>query len=373
MDASTDAAPDALMERLRRYVAMESPTGDRAALRAFTDAVTDRLTESGGAVSWDEHESGDNAVVSVPGSPDRQADAPLVLLLHTDTVWPRGQVASMPWSVEDGIARGPGVFDMKGGIVVVEEAVANIASGSHRPIVIVLVADEEIGSPNARALIETVCAGAHAVLGFEPSHPDGALKTARWGSTRIRISVEGREAHAALDAAFGVSAIDELVDQLVQIRELTADAPGVLCNVGTITGGSRTNVVAGAAEAELGLRFRDAETESDILARLMDRKPVRPGAIITARVLSNRPTWQPDAMHDALLASIALAGVRCGQEITGGPATGAADTNLTGNLGVPSIDGLGPIGSGAHAVTEQIVVSSLAERIALVSSILTAL
>jgi glutamate carboxypeptidase len=375
-DGVQETPPDVterLVARLARLVALESPSGDRVALGAVTDEVATSLVALGGAIRREEHETGDHAVVRFAGTPGRELEDAIVLLLHVDTVWPVGQLQSMPWSHEAGIIRGPGVFDMKGGIVVLEEALSRAVLGSHRPFVVVLVADEEVGSSTGRSLIESEASSARAVLGFEPPHPDGALKTARWGSTRLRIDVTGREAHAALDAAAGVSAIDELVDQLIRVRAIVDGVDGVLANVGVVHGGTRTNVVAGHASAEIGLRFRDQQVETELLAALTSPTPVRGAAEVSVAILSNRPAWQQAAVHDELLADIAEVGEATGQSVDGRPTTGAADTNFTGRLGVPSIDGLGPVGLGAHAVTEQIVVASLAERAALVAAILTGL
>jgi glutamate carboxypeptidase len=167
--------------------------------------------------------------------------------------WPVGQLAdAMPWREADGIIHGPGVFDMKGGLVVLETALEQVADQDHRPVRVVVVADEEIGSPSARSLVTTEAAGVYAAFGLEPPHPNGDLKTSRWGSTRVRIEITGREAHAALDPDSGVSAIDELVDQLIAVRRIVAQYREVLCNVGTITGGGRTNVVHGSASTDIG-------------------------------------------------------------------------------------------------------------------------
>jgi glutamate carboxypeptidase len=362
-----------VVARVERYVALESPTGDAESIGRFIREVAASLESIGAVVSWDRHPTGDHAVCDIPASADRADEQPILMLVHGDTVWPVGQLSTMPWTVEGDVARGPGGYDMKAGIVVVEEALRRSIGGSHRPITVIVVADEEIGSPTARELIERHAQNAHAVLGFEPPHPDGALKTARWGSTRLRMTVQGREAHAALDASSGVSAIDELVDQLLLVRTITAEAAGVLCNVGTISGGGRTNVISGQAVADIGLRFQDAATETEVLGRLQALAPLRDGATIDIQLLSTRPAWTPDPRHEALLAEIAAAGASTGQSIEGRPATGAADTNVTGRLGVPTVDGLGPIGQGAHAAHEQFLISSLAPRIELVASILARL
>ena len=354
-----------MIERLREYVAAETPTGDAAALNAFADLLATRYADLGATVRRDPHPTGDHLLADFPG----RDDAPLLFLAHHDTVWPIG---SIPWREADGIIHGPGVFDMKGGLVVLETAIEQVAGHDHRPLRIVVVADEEVGSPSARELVTAEAKGVYAAFGFEPPHPNGDLKTSRWGSTRVRIEVTGREAHAALDPDSGISAIDELVDQLIAVRRVTEAHENMLCNVGTIAGGGRTNVVPGSASADIGFRFVDAATEDAVLTAVRALKPVR-AARLRVQVLSNRPAWQPSAATDELLAKVAAAGRSVGQEIGGAPASGAADTNLTGWLGIPTLDGLGPVGKGAHAVHEQVFAATLAERAALVAAVITAL
>ncbi|HEY3562601.1 MAG TPA: M20/M25/M40 family metallo-hydrolase [Kribbella sp.] len=358
-----------MIERLREYVRAETPTGDAAALNAFADRLAARYAQLGATVRRVPAPTGDHLVADFPG----RADAPLLFLTHHDTVWPIGQLGTaMPWRAEDGIIHGPGVFDMKGGLVVLETALEQVAGQDHRPLRVVVVADEEIGSPSARALVTAEATGVYAAFGFEPPHPNGDLKTSRWGSTRVRIEVTGREAHAALDPDSGVSAIDELVDQLIAVRRIVAGHADVLCNVGTITGGGRTNVVPGAAAADIGFRFVDPSTEAAVLESVAALQPVR-DAQLAVHVLSNRPAWRPSAGTDELLAKVVAAAQAIGQDIGGAPASGAADTNLTGWLGVPTLDGLGPVGKGAHAVHEQVIAATLTERANLVAAIITSL
>ncbi|TDO54007.1 glutamate carboxypeptidase [Kribbella sp. VKM Ac-2571] len=362
-----------MIERLREYVGTETPTGDAAALNAFADRLGTRYAELGANVRRVPTPAGDHLVADFPGRGPRATEAPLLFLAHHDTVWPIGQLqGAMPWREQDGVIHGPGVFDMKGGLVVFETALEQIAGRDHRPLRIVVVADEEIGSPSARSLVTAEAKGVYAAFGFEPPHPNGDLKTSRWGSTRVRIEVTGREAHAALDPASGVSAIDELVDQLIAVRRIVADHDEVLCNVGTITGGGRTNVVPGSAAADIGFRFVDPATEESVLRAVGDLRPVRE-AQLAVRVLSNRPAWQPSAATEDLLAKVIAAGRSVGQEVGGAAATGAADTNLTGWLGIPTLDGLGPIGKGAHAVHEQVIAATLTERADLVAAIISSL
>ncbi len=367
VSALASAARDLLpfgRERLREYALAESPSDDAEALGRCAALIEAGHREAGGRVS-----RADGHLVTAFGP---EEGSHLLLVGHYDTVWPVGRLASMPYTDDGTIIAGPGTFDMKSGLVAVEMAVRALASAGAapaRPVRLVAVRDEEVGSPSGRAVIEDQLDGAAAVLGLESPHPDGALKTARRGSTRILLTVRGREAHAALDPDRGVSAIDELLDQLAAVRAAVPDDGETLFNVGRIEGGRRANVIAGSASAELGLRFTSAAAERRVLAALTGATPRRTGAVVEAKVLSTRPTW-PEREDDPLLAGIARIGARLGQHVTGRPAAGAGDTNLPGSLGLPTLDGLGPRGHGAHAAEESIEIISLAERAALLAAIM---
>jgi glutamate carboxypeptidase len=351
-------------ERLREYALAESPSGDEAALARCAALIEAGHREAGGHVS---HVDGHLVTDFGP------AEGPHLLLVgHYDTVWPVGRLADMPYTDDGTTITGPGTYDMKSGLVAVEmamRALAAVGAAPVRPVRLVAVCDEEVGSPGGRPLIERHLEDAVAVLGLESPHPDGALKSARRGSTRILLSVHGREAHAALDPDKGVSAIDELIDQLAVARAAVPDDGTTLFNVGRIEGGRRANVIAGEASAEIGLRFTSTEAERRVLDALAGARPNRRGADVEATVLSTRPTW-PERAHVPLLDSVARIGARLGQHVTGRPAAGAGDTNLPGSLGLPTLDGLGPRGRGAHAPDEAIEIASLAERAALLAAIM---
>ncbi|WP_129336432.1 M20/M25/M40 family metallo-hydrolase [Cellulomonas endophytica] len=370
---------DRALRRLRDLVHLESPTGDVAAVTA----VVDLLAEAFGALPGARARTvvgdlGPHLVVDVPGAGAGAGAAPVLLVGHADTVWPVGTLAgAVPWRESGDVVAGPGTLDMKAGLVVAETALAALAATGtdHRPVRLVVVADEEVGSPTSAALVAEVADGVAAVLGLEAPHADGALKDARLGSTRVRLAVTGREAHAAVDPEKGVSAIDELVDALLAVRGLAADVaarrPGtVLLNAGAVSGGGRANVVAGHAEALLGLRFGDLAVEREVLDALAALTPVRPGARLAAEVLTHRPTWAPGAASAGLLATVAAAAAVLGTPVTARPAPGAADTNATGALGLPTLDGFGPHGGGAHAEAEHVRFPTLLDRAALVALVL---
>ncbi|MBB2946829.1 glutamate carboxypeptidase [Actinoplanes lutulentus] len=353
------------LEALHRYTLLESPTGDPVRLGELAEVLEADAARAGFTVTREPHPTGDHLLWSIPSTGSE--GAPTLLLTHYDTVWPVGTLETMPWSVESDVIRGPGVYDTKAGIAALLESVTGLTT--HPEIRVIVVADEEIGSPTAGDLVRSEAGRAGMVLGLEPPHPGGDLKTGRRGSTRARIEVTGVEAHAALDPDAGANAIDELIDQLLRVRAGVADRP-VLLNTGTIAGGGRTNVVAGSAYADLGLRFVAPEDEEAVISLLTDLRPVNAKAEVTTTLLSRRPTWRPSPPGADLLQRITMAAAGIGQQIGGRPADGAADTNTTGSLGVPTVDGLAPRGGGAHARTEWVSAIGVGERVALLGALL---
>ncbi|MFJ8041836.1 M20/M25/M40 family metallo-hydrolase [Kitasatospora sp. NPDC096147] len=365
--AGTLAGP--VRRRIAELARMESPTGDTVRLNQLAEELAAGYAATGATVRRVPNEAGDHLVLDWPGR--REDLAPVLVVGHHDTVWPAGTLADWPVEEEDGVLTGPGVLDMKGGLALVEGALALLADlgqRPHRPVRLVVVSDEELGSPDGRRLVERQLSGAAAVLGLEPPHPDGRLKTARRGSSRVRLTVTGKESHAGNDAALGVSAVDELVDQLVAVRGLICH-PDAELNAGRILGGTRANVVAGRAEAELGLRFATAEAQSRTLDTLARLTPLRPGAKVRAEVVSSRPTW-PVRSGDPLLRHVRSLAAALGQQLDGAPAGGAGDTNAAGARGLPTLDGLGAVGAGPHARHEHIRTDLLAPRIALLAALL---
>jgi glutamate carboxypeptidase len=264
---------------------------------------------------------------------------------------------------------------MKAGLALLESAfglLGDLGMRPHHPVRVVITADEEVGSPDGRRVVERQLRGAAAVLGLEPPHEDGSLKTARRGSTRVRLMVTGHEAHAGNHAEDGTSAVDELVDQLVEIRDQLGHQPGTELNTGRIRGGTRANVVAGQAEAELGLRFSTPEAQASTLDTLAHLTAHRSGALVTTEVLSSRPAWPERHEDNELLQHVRRLAAAFGQQLDGAPAGGAGDTNLAGARGLPTLDGLGAVGAGAHARDERISLDQLTPRLALLAGLLAA-
>ncbi|MFE2301164.1 M20/M25/M40 family metallo-hydrolase [Streptomyces sp. NPDC059445] len=370
---------DPVLERWERLVALETPSGDADRAAVFGTELAAGLAATADRVERQSGPGGDHLVAywdgrGTPSLDDDPGNGHTLLVAHSDTVFPAGTVARRPFRLaEDGdTVTGPGVFDMKGSLVAVELAMdllARTGATPRRPVRLVVVNDEEIGSPDGSRLVAEHAEGAHAVLGLEPPLPGGALKIGRRGVARVRLSVRGVSAHAGLDAALGVSAIDELVDQLAGLRATAAALPDAALNVGTITGGTRANVVADHAEAEIGLRYATAETERALLSALSEPTPVRRRAVLSAETLSHRPAWAMDPANP-LAAELTTLAAGLGLDLPLGSSGGAGDTNLTGSLGIPTVDGLGPAGAGAHGEDEHASLASLLERAALIATYL---
>jgi glutamate carboxypeptidase len=377
-----DAAKSRALATLERYVRLETPTGDTEHITAFVEKLAARYRELGGTVTLHPIDGGAHLVADFAGSGEL-AHAPSTLLIgHSDTVWPRGTLdGDVRWTNDGTRITGPGVYDMKSGLVVIEEALdlLRTTGSDHRPVRVLVTADEEIGSPTSADLVVAAAAGCTTALGFESPHPNGDVKVGRLGSTRVQVDVAGIPAHAALDPENGVSAAEELVDQLVRVRAIVARAAEtardatVLYNLGSIDAPGRANVVSDQASALLGFRFSDPEIATRILTALDALTPVRERASLTMSRLSHRPAWKARPTDVALAERLSLVSVELGHADLGhAPAAGAADTNLLGTTDIAVVDGFGPRGGGAHARSEHVLIESLWERIALLAGFLAA-
>jgi glutamate carboxypeptidase len=345
-----------VIDLLRELVELESPTGDTRAVR---DRLAKELQALGGAVTL----AGDHLRADFAGSA-----APLLLSGHFDTVWPRGTLSHMPWRVEDGRAYGPGVYDMKAGIVVLLEAIRR-AETEHE-VRIVLGADEEVGSPGSREVIAGAADGALAAFVCEPPTPPGGdLKTARKGLGRFKLSIHGRAAHAG-EPADGVSAIDELARLVLRLHALNDPATGVSCNVGVVEGGTRENVVAADAYAWIDVRVPTLAARDQLDVRLRSLQPETPGTTLRLEGGWTRPPLERTPGNVALYEQAREHGRALGLELAETSASGGSDGNLIAALGVPVLDGLGAEGDDAHAVAEHVLLDSLPVRAQLLAAIL---
>ncbi|HEY3773072.1 MAG TPA: M20 family metallopeptidase [Solirubrobacteraceae bacterium] len=356
---------DRALGLLERLVNIETPSGHAPGiLRAF-DLLRDRLAPLLGS---------DGIVVQGDGAPHLlwdAADEPRVLLLgHADTVWPLGTLAGRPFACEGARATGPGVFDMKSGLVVAAEALALAQDVSH--VAVLVTGDEELGSPSSRDLIERVAGRCRSVLVLEPSI-DGALKTARKGAALYRVQITGRGAHAGLEPEHGVNALTELAAVIRWTEALASEQAGTTVTPTVARAGEAINSVPAAAELHLDVRAWSAEELDRVdrgLARLTPRD-----ADASLRITGgiNRYPMEPAQSRELVLAARMVAAIAGLPPIEETRVGGGSDGNFTAALGVPTLDGLGASGGGAHTEEEWIAVDSLAPRARLVAGLLDTL
>jgi glutamate carboxypeptidase len=353
------------LEVLRRLTALDAPTGEPSLLEQTAELLASELDELGAVVHRHQTPSGTHLEARL--GPDQ--GAPVLILGHYDTVWPRGTAAQRPLALDDGTITGPGVFDMRGGVAAALSAMRALKELNllERPVWLLLTADEEGGSRTSQALIEELGTKAAAVLIPEPSLPGGGIKTERRGVLTYRLEVTGREAHAGLDPERGLSAIRELIDALARLDRLADPDAGTQLNVGVIGGGTRPNVVAGAAFAEIDIRVARLDEYNRVLNSIAGL--VGSGAHSQAKLALETIHARPPMERTPPIAAAAerareLARL-IGLVLAEGAAGGGSDGNFLAPLGVPVVDGLGPEGNGAHAVDEFILLRSLEQRTAL--------
>lgn len=364
---------DQMLDDLRAFVQWETPSTDKDLLDGFSRFLADYAVSAAGgrAEIVPATGSGDHVLVrwgEEDGSP------PLLLLGHYDTVWPAGTLEMMPFGVEGGVATGPGVFDMKCGLMQGFWAVRALHEvlGVDRPLAFICNSDEEIGSPSSRTLIENEALRAATVLVLEPSL-SGALKTARKGVGRYRVRVTGRPSHAGLDPEGGISAIEEMARLILELHGHTNPETGTTVNAGVVSGGTRYNVVAAEAIAEVDVRAvtrAEADRMVEVISRLHPRHP-------EARVeIEGGIIWPPMERTETISELFDHArrlAADIGFELHEGLAGGASDGCLCADLGVPVLDGLGAVGGGAHATDEHVEVASMPLRAALVTRLMETL
>src|ERR687891_424598 len=288
----------------------------------------------------------------------RNSDRPVLLLCHFDTVWPPGTLAEFPFEVEDGVAHGPGTFDMKAGIVQCVEAVRQVPEG---PVTVLFTADEEVGSPTSRALIEDEARGARAVLVLEPA-AGSAVKVARKGTGTYRVEVAGRAAHAGLAPDEGVNAAVELARQIEAIGDLADPRAGTTVTVTMLGGGTAANVIPESAWCTVDVRMWSDEEAGRVDAAMAQLRVSLDGAAIRVTGGLNRGPLEREASEGLYRRLVAL-GYDVGQAEVGG----ASDGNFTAALGGPTLDGLGAGGGGAHARGEHVLVDEMAPRAEMVA------
>ena len=362
-----------LLAGVRALVEQESPTRDAAATTAIMAKLKRRLDAIGATTRLHETERGTHLMSRITFGPSLQ-DGPVLLLGHVDTVWPLATLAARPFRVENGCAFGPGIFDMKSGVEVMVaalEAIRELELQPQREIRMFLSCDEECGSITSRDLITAQAADCAAVFVLEPSLPGGKVKTARKGISNYEVIARGISAHAGLDPEKGISAISELARQILALHALNDLQQGITVNVGVISGGTLSNVIASEARAEVDVRFQTMAQGEEIARRIESMQSLQTGAQIEIRGGINRPPLERTPAVVALYDRARSIASELGFDLGEGPSGGASDGNFTAAQGIPTLDGLGVEGDGAHAAHEHIVIADLPRRAALITALLT--
>jgi glutamate carboxypeptidase len=364
---------------LQRFAEIESPTTSKAAVDRFGAAVAEELRPLGaGLTLYPQAAAGDALLAKFNPLPDLQSgdQRPLLTLAHLDTVHELGTLGRFPVRVEGESLHGPGVFDMKGGIVALIFALRRlreISGGAlplRRPLWALFTSDEETGSETSRPLIESLARQAAGVFTLEPAMSGGELKTSRKGTGEIVITARGRAAHAGSDHAKGRNAIQELAHHILAVQKLTDYGRGTTVNVGVVHAGTRTNIVPDEARAEADFRVSDAAEVARLQAWAAKLRPVIEGCTVEAQVSTNRPPMPRDAVMALSFQKARAIGRKLGLELGEGGTGGASDANFVAPLGVPVLDGLGVRGDGAHSEREHTIIASLPERAALLAALL---
>jgi len=359
--------PEAL-SLLEQMVGMESPSVDKQRTDKFVDFLASQFRQkfspAGATIEVIRTEKfGNHLRVRFPAPSGKR----VLLLGHMDTVWPAGEISKRPFKIEGGRAFGPGVFDMKSGILLMLMALRVLDNAA---VTVLLNSDEEVGSTSSRDLIEAEASECRAVFVLEPSLPGGVLKTARKGTGNFTIKTIGRAAHAGIDPKKGVNAIEEIAHQILKLQKMTDLQRGTTVTVGVIQGGTRSNVVPAEAAAEIDVRINSMEEAERIVPLIKGLEPHLPEARLEIHGSINRPPMERTADTARLFDLARQVAAKIGIELKEGSTGGASDGNFTSALGIPTLDGLGAIGGGAHAVDEWVDIDSLPARAALVAGLI---
>ncbi|MDE2748517.1 MAG: M20 family metallopeptidase [Chloroflexota bacterium] len=353
---------------LKRFIALESPTTNKAAVDALGKALAAELRGLGGAVEvLPKTEVGD--VLRARWNP---GEGGLLIMSHMDTVWDVGTVAGRPTRIEGDRLYGVGAMDMKGGIVIALwalRALRALERFPRQPISYLLNSDEETGSKHSSAEIESEALAHNVVFVTEPPQ-DGAYKTQRKGVSQYTIRARGRAAHSGADHEHGVNAIEEIAHQVIAVEAMTDYAIGTTANVGVISGGTRANVVPAEAMVEVNVRAWTRVNQQAIHEKMMNLRAVHPEAEIIIEGGVGVPPMERSPEIAALFKRAQTLAAEMGIVLEEGRTGGGSDGNKTAALGVPTLDGMGMVGEGGHAINEYGEISSLPERAAIMAAML---
>ncbi|HYA25108.1 MAG TPA: M20 family metallopeptidase [Terriglobales bacterium] len=362
-----------IIQTIRQLVEVESPSDDQEAVNRLGSLLAGRFEGLGGHAKFHHAQNfGNHLQVDFSGKSGGQ---PIMLLGHLDTVYPLSTLATMPFRVADGRLWGPGSFDMKSGIAFMLHAIEALrhwhGDELPRPVTVLLVSDEEVGSDTSRRITENLARKSTAVLVLEPAYgAKGAVKTARKGVGEYILKVKGKAAHSGLDFEKGESSIIELSRQILEISKLTDLKRGITVNVGTVQGGTRSNVIPAEATAVLDARVARMKDAKELDRKLRSLKPVNRKCKLEISGGVNRPPLERTPGVAALYKKAADIAKQLGWKLEEAAVGGGSDGNFTAALGIPTLDGLGGVGEGAHATHESVLISELPRRAALLSALI---
>jgi glutamate carboxypeptidase len=367
--AAAESHRDWALAVIEDLVRLESPSIDKSALDRVGAEIARLFVELGArAAALPQERSGDHLRIEI-GRGDEQ----VLVIGHFDTVWPIGQIKTMPVRREDGRLYGPGSYDMKAGIAMTLLAARILIETNRLPahrIAMIWTSDEEVGSDTSREILEAEARRSRAVFVLEPALAGGGVKTARKGVADFRIEATGISAHAGVEPDKGASAIHELAWQAVQLLALNDPSRGLTINVGCIGGGTRPNVVAAEATMDVDVRIPTEAEAARVTAAITALVPRDPRVRLRVSGGVNRPPMERTAGVAALYERAARISRQLGKELPEGATGGGSDGNFTAALGIPTLDGLGPDGAGAHALHEHVLIDSVPFRAALLAGLL---
>lgn len=364
------AQQNEMTQMLRHVVELETPTLNKAALDAFAEYLTTKFMEIGAFVEVLKQDIAGNHLRATWGEGHKQ----VLILGHMDTVWPLGEIERRPFKIKDGKAYGPGVFDMKGGLVQAFFALKAIHEMQVKlpyKVVFLCNSDEETGSGYSRAHIEAEAQKSEYVLVPEPAAgTDGAVKATRKGWGMYDMNVTGRASHSGNDHAGGINAIEELAHQVLRLQALTDYDRGTTVNVGVISGGNGYNVVPDWAAAKIDLRAINQQELLKAEQAILDSHPVLNGTTVSVTGRLNRPALEATPQNVQLYLKAKSIAENLGFDLPRRDVGGASDGNFTSALGIPTLDGIGVAGFGAHAINEHLILGTMAPRAALIAHLL---
>ena len=369
-----ESRQDALLQTIREFVEIESPSDDKAAADRMGAFLAEKFAFIGGRPQLHRTENfGDNLQIDFPGAANTK---PVLLLGHFDTVYSLGTLPTMPCQIDNDRLQGPGVLDMKAGIALMLFAIEALQAWHgqlSRPVTVFLVSDEEVGSSSSRKITEGLARKSAAVLVLEPAAGlRGAVKTARKGVGDYTLTVKGVAAHAGLDPGKGHSAILELARQIAVISKWNDLKSGVSVNPGVIRGGTRTNVIAAEAVAEIDVRIKSAKQAVGLDRKFRALKTFDKHCKLHIEGGINRLPMERNAGVAALYKKAQAVAKQIRWKLEEAAVGGGSDGNFTAGIGIPTLDGLGAVGEGAHAIHEYIVISELPRRALLLAGLIEA-